>query len=439
MINGVVLPGASFADSNLINAASAVDFLLLSTADSLVYTLRSPSGQLIDPAYCVSDSNLEYTRGFQSAMYSVQFPEAGMWKQYVSTVGSTEPDSIQIMVSFDGDVALGVAVDSGIDPLGDFRLLASFVDAGISIPTASVTAVVVRPGGLVEQLDLFDDGVDADDVAGDGVYAAAYPAAGEAGSYSFVFNAVTDPQNPQAEAREARYVAVAAWLPDPAISTAGLTLGSGALPLGGLLDMSASFTNLGTATADSVAVTISNVSLGVVLADTLLLNLGVGQTVELPAQWLAVADGRFTLRATAEIYGDGIESSAANNVAEAAVTVYIPGAATAVPDGDDPGGDGAEATSSLVLLRNSYPNPLATGGANFSFTVPADGMKTELAIFDLRGMRIRTIVNEVLPRGEHVGGWDGSDGTGRQVAGGVYFYRLAVAGQIQIKKLVVLR
>jgi triacylglycerol esterase/lipase EstA (alpha/beta hydrolase family) len=439
MIHGVVQPGASFTDSTLVNAASMVDFLLISSADSLVYTLRSPSGLLIDPAYCAGDSSLEYTRGFQSAMYSVQYPEAGRWKQYVRTVGSTEPDSIQIVVAFDGAVALSAAVDSGIDPLGDFRLLASFVDAGAAIPTAAVTAEVMRPGGLVEQVDLFDDGFDADDVAGDGVYAAAYPAAGEAGSYSFVFHAVTDPQSPQAEAREARYVAIAAWLPDPAISISGLTLGAGALPLGGLLDMSASFTNLGTVAADSVAVTISNVSLGVVLVDTLLLNLGVGQTVDLPAQWLAVADGRFTLRATVELYGDGIEVSAANNAAEAAVTVYIPGAATGVPDGDDPGGDGAEATSTLVLLRDSYPNPVAAGGTSFRFTVPAEDTRTELAIFDLRGMRIRTIVNEVLPRGEHVMTWDGGDGSGRQVASGVYFYRLAVAGQVQIKKLVVLR
>lgn len=439
ILDSFVLPGAAFLDSSLIGAASIADFLCISAADSLVYTLESPSGQLINPEYCVGNPEVEYTRAFQSAVYSIQNPETGQWKHHVMTVGSTEPDSLYIITSFDGEVVLAANVESGIDPDGNFTLEAAFTDAGVVIPTGVVTAEARRPGGIIEPVDLFDDGQGADVVAGDGLYTANYPAAGEAGTYVFAFNAVTDPESPLAELREARQVSSAAWLPDPAIEVPGLVVENTTVPLGGLVDLSMRFTNLGSVPADSVLVVISNVTLGAVLADTLLLNLGVGQTVELPAQWLAVADGRFNLRATVEIYGDGIEASAANNVAEAAVTVYIPGAATAVPDGDDPGGDGAEATNTIVLLRNSYPNPLTTGGANFSFTVPADGMKTELAIFDLRGMRIRAIVNEVLPRGEHIRGWDGSDGAGRQVASGVYFYRLAVAGQVQIKKLVVLR
>jgi flagellar hook assembly protein FlgD len=66
-------------------------------------------------------------------------------------------------------------------------------------------------------------------------------------------------------------------------------------------------------------------------------------------------------------------------------------------------------------------------------------MSTELAIFDIHGRRVRTILKEALPQGEYVRGWDGGDSSGRPVASGVYFYRLQVAGQVQIKKLVVLR
>jgi pimeloyl-ACP methyl ester carboxylesterase len=440
IIDGVVQPGVSFQDSSLINAASVVDFLCISPADSLVYTLESPSGQLIDSEYCaVNPGVAEYTRGFQSAFYSVQNPEAGRWKHHVAAVGSTAPDSLYIVASFDGEVVLEASVDSGIDPDGHFTLEAAFTDAGFAIPAGVVTVEARRPGGTVEPVALLDDGLGGDGVAGDGIYTAAYPAAGEAGTYIFAFDAVTDPESPLAEFRAARQVSTAAWLPDPAIEEPGLVVERAAVPLGGLLDMTMRYTNLGDVPADSVLVTISNVSLGVVLADTLLLNLAAGQSVELGAQWLAVAEGTFNLRAAVEMCGDDMESNPANNGSEIAITVYIPDEVTAVPDGGDPGADPGAQAASRVLLYNSYPNPLEGGAASIRFVVPSAGMSTELAIFDIHGRRVRTILNETLPQGEYVRGWDGGDSSGRPVASGVYFYRLQVAGQIQIKKLVVLR
>jgi pimeloyl-ACP methyl ester carboxylesterase len=440
IIEGIVQPSTSFQDSTLINALSIVDFLCLSAADSLIYTLESPSGQLIDPEYCAGNPDMEYMRGFQSAFYSIQNPEAGLWKHYVATVGSTEPDSLSIVASFDGEVALAASVNSGIDPDADFTLEATFTDAGSVIPTGVITAAATRPTGIVDQVDLLDDGLGEDAVAGDGIYTANYPAAGEVGNYLFVFNAATDPQNPVAEYREARQVSWAARLPDPAIEDPGLVVESTEVALGGLLEMSARFTNLGDVAADSVLVTISNVSFGVVLADTLLVNLAPGQFVELGAQWLALAEGEYHLRATVEMYGNDNESNLANNGSDVAITVFIPSEMTSVPDGSDrEENNEADETTSRFLLYNNYPNPLASGSTSIRFNVPAAGVNSELAIFDIRGRRVKTILAETLPQGEYVRVWDGSDNAGRQVASGVYFYRLQVAGQIQIKKLVVLR
>jgi hypothetical protein len=171
----------------------------------------------------------------------------------------------------------------------------------------------------------------------------------------------------------------------------------------------------------------------------LVLGLAVGQTVELGAQWLAVASGEFTLWASIEMTGDGLESNLANNMSEAPVSVFIPEEVTSVPDGEVRSEDRDAQGASRVLLYDSYPNPLERDSTSIRFTVPGAGMKAELAIFDIRGRRVRTILSETLLAGEHVLTWDGGNSSGHQVASGVYFYRLQVEGQIQIKKLVVLR
>lgn len=440
-IEASVAPGVTYTDSTLVNGLNLVNFQCISMADSLVYTLESPSGRIIDPDECEFDPALEYFRGFNSAYYSIQDPEAGLWMHHVTCVDSGEPEHITIFTTFDGEVVLAAETTTGIDPDGAFILYAAFTDAGYPMPTGIVTATVTSPGDSVDEVDLFDDGLGGDEVAGDGVYTASYPAGGETGTFSFVFRGDTDPGDPQSEVREALHVATAAWFPDPAIGASGLVIDEPEVPYGGLVDLSASFTNLGTATADSVLLSLTNVSFGTALAETLLVGMAPGQTITLQAEWLAIAEGDFALQAGIDLIGDQIESDLSNNGAEVVVTVSIPDDVTSVSDdgaGDGSGG-GPAAGTSRVLLYPNFPNPVATGSTSIRFQVPQAGAQTELAVFDVRGRRVKTLVSEVLPQGEHARLWDGSDHSGRQVASGVYFYRLQVAEEVQIKKMVVVR
>lgn len=440
-IETTVLPGATRVDSTLINAINLVDFLCVSTADSLVYTLRSPSGRIIDPAECELDPDLEYIRGASTAYYSIQNPEAGTWRHQITCVDSTEPQFVTIDAVFDGAVVLAAETTTGIDPDGTFVLKAEFTDAGLSIPTGAVTAMVTRPDDTTEQVELFDEGFGADEIAGDGFYAASYPAAGQAGTYGFVFRGDTDPGDPQSELREAVHVASAARLPDLAIAEPGLVIDDMLVPKGGLVALTAGFTNLGTATADSVLIRLSNVSYNVTLAETLLVDMAPGQTIVLQTQWLAVAEGTFTLRAGIDVIGEQNESRFANNGSEVVVTVFVPEGVAAVPgDGGVGGPDGdAGSGTSRILLYSSFPNPLAAGSTSIRFQVPQTAARADLTVFDIRGRRVKLLVSEVLPQGEHARAWDGSDDSGRQVASGVYFCRLQVAGEVQIKKMVVVR
>lgn len=440
-IEATIQPGTTYVDSTLINAISLVDFLCVSAADSLVYTLRSPSGRIIDPAECELDPDLEYVGEFNTAYYSIRNPESGLWKHQVTCVGNTEPQFTTIDSVFDGEVALAAETTTGIDPDGAFTLLAALTDAGLSIPTGAVTATVTRPDDTTEQIDLLDDGFGGDEIAADGVYTATYPAAGQAGTYGFAFLGETDPGGPQSEMREAMHVATAARLPDPGIADPGLVVDDTLVPTGGLIALTASFTNSGTASADSVLITLTNASYSVALAETLVVNMAPGQTIVLQTEWLALAEGKFALRAGIDLIGEQTEASFANNSSEVLVTVFVPGGVSAVPgDGgvDGPDGDPDSATG-RILLYPSFPNPLAAGSTSIRFQIPQDGAQAALAVYDIRGRRVKTLVSESLPQGEHVRTWDGSDDSGRPVASGVYFYRLQVAGEVQIKKMVVVR
>jgi N-acetylneuraminic acid mutarotase len=75
------------------------------------------------------------------------------------------------------------------------------------------------------------------------------------------------------------------------------------------------------------------------------------------------------------------------------------------------------------LIENAqlvgYPNPF-NGTINLRFQIPRNGL-AKLAIFDLQGRTIKTLVNENLVEGTHEISWDGKDIQTRQVASGIYF------------------
>ena len=48
----------------------------------------------------------------------------------------------------------------------------------------------------------------------------------------------------------------------------------------------------------------------------------------------------------------------------------------------------------------------------------------EVAIFNLKGQKVKVLINEELIKGEHAVSWDGTDSNGNDVSTGIYFYRL---------------
>ena len=69
----------------------------------------------------------------------------------------------------------------------------------------------------------------------------------------------------------------------------------------------------------------------------------------------------------------------------------------------------------------------------------ADSGPVTIAVHDAAGRRVRVLVNEVLPGGEHGVAWDGRDDGGRLVAAGAYLVRLEAGGEADVRKITLVK
>jgi len=96
--------------------------------------------------------------------------------------------------------------------------------------------------------------------------------------------------------------------------------------------------------------------------------------------------------------------------------------------------DQATTTSiAMVDFAGAWPNPTASR-TSFAFSLPA-AAKVELTVYDVRGRRVRTLVDRWLDAGEHQATWDGRDRHGRAAAAGSYLLRLRSELEVRVVKV----
>jgi len=98
--------------------------------------------------------------------------------------------------------------------------------------------------------------------------------------------------------------------------------------------------------------------------------------------------------------------------------------------------DTDKAPLAFRLLQN-YPNPFNPRTV-INFSLPA-AEHVRLEIVNTLGQHIRTLIDHAVPPGEHSISWDGKDDMGRDVAGGVYMYRLKSEHFSAARQLLLLR
>ncbi|MDO9547764.1 MAG: T9SS type A sorting domain-containing protein, partial [Candidatus Marinimicrobia bacterium] len=88
-------------------------------------------------------------------------------------------------------------------------------------------------------------------------------------------------------------------------------------------------------------------------------------------------------------------------------------------------------------LYQNYPNPF-NSSTSIQYALPRNGF-VRIAIYNISGQLVKTLVNGDRSVGTHTVSWDGIDERGRGVGSGIYFYCLQTGDFRSTKKLALLR
>jgi hypothetical protein len=90
-----------------------------------------------------------------------------------------------------------------------------------------------------------------------------------------------------------------------------------------------------------------------------------------------------------------------------------------------------------AIVASNWPNPFSARTA-ISYVLPRP-MSVALDVYDLGGRLVKRLASSALASGAQTAVWDGTDATGRRMGPGVYLYRLRAGGQVESRRMVLVR
>ncbi len=96
-----------------------------------------------------------------------------------------------------------------------------------------------------------------------------------------------------------------------------------------------------------------------------------------------------------------------------------------------------ELPSLQELTATNYPNPF-NPETKIVFNLPQDD-NVRLTVYNLKGQRISTLVDDVLNKGNHSVVWDGKNNYGNDIPSGVYLYRIETSNEAVTRRMVLLK
>ncbi len=88
-------------------------------------------------------------------------------------------------------------------------------------------------------------------------------------------------------------------------------------------------------------------------------------------------------------------------------------------------------------LAQNYPNPF-NPATEIAFQLARAG-QVEIAIYNIAGAKVRTLIAGNMPAGKHSVKWDGQNERGQRLASGTYIYRLQAGTFREAKKMLLLQ
>ncbi len=92
-----------------------------------------------------------------------------------------------------------------------------------------------------------------------------------------------------------------------------------------------------------------------------------------------------------------------------------------------------------IQLNQNSPNPFNPSTTISFFINPIDQSNTELVIFNLKGQKVKQLVNERLPEGDYLVTWDGINEKDELASSGIYYYTLSTGSLSSSQKMVLLK
>ncbi|RLA42773.1 MAG: hypothetical protein DRQ97_13580, partial [Gammaproteobacteria bacterium] len=91
----------------------------------------------------------------------------------------------------------------------------------------------------------------------------------------------------------------------------------------------------------------------------------------------------------------------------------------------------------VSFLNDNYPNPF-NPMTNFKYGVAVEG-RISIAVYDVRGRMVTTLLDEIVRPGTYTIVWDGTDSGGRRVSSGVYLARFKAVDQTQVQRMTLVK
>jgi len=86
----------------------------------------------------------------------------------------------------------------------------------------------------------------------------------------------------------------------------------------------------------------------------------------------------------------------------------------------------------------AYPNPF-NPSTTISFSNTNSQELTQIEVYNLKGQKIKTLVNEKFPAGQHSVIWNGRDDNNKPASSGIYFYKYKSGEFQQTKKMILMK
>ncbi|MDP8203468.1 MAG: FlgD immunoglobulin-like domain containing protein [Candidatus Tenebribacter mawsonii] len=90
------------------------------------------------------------------------------------------------------------------------------------------------------------------------------------------------------------------------------------------------------------------------------------------------------------------------------------------------------------LNLTNFPNPF-NPSTTISFSVTQNSDFVNLEVYNIKGQKVKTLLNEEMQNGKHTTVWYGLDSNNKPVSSGIYLYKIKVGNQESVKRMLLLK